>query len=253
MSAKTSTKSTIPWFNIGLAIVGSAIIFAFAVTALVGVIFLLQSAPATGGKSFWYISRSTGVLGWLLLTFSVMWGMVQSGALGRPAIPPALAFGLHNFLSLTGLALVTVHGVILLGDSYLKLSVTDIAIPFASSYKPFLMGLGILSFYVMIVLTASFYLRSKIGNKTFRAIHYASYLAYLLGLWHSWALGTDSGLLWPVYLLATVVLLFLLWQRTTPKPLAAPVPVHAPSPPPRHRNRQPATPRRRRPARKNRW
>lgn len=248
MSAKINTKSSMPWFNIGVTVFSSIVILAFAVTALVGTVFLMQSIPATGSKSFWFISRSTGVLGWLLLTFSVMWGMVQSGALGRPTIPPALAFGLHNFLSLAGLALVTVHGVILLGDSYLKLSVADIAIPFASTYEPFLMGLGIFSFYMMIVLTVSFYLRSKIGNKTFRAIHYASYLAYLLGLWHSWALGTDSGILWPVYLLATVAVLFLLWQRIRPKMVKTPARATS------VRYRKQASPnQKRRPMRKNRW
>lgn len=214
-SHATSSGMKFPWFNIGITLLSSIAIFFLGITALVGAVFLLQAMPDVGSKSFWYISRVSGVLAWLLITFSVMWGMVQSGALGRPALPPALAFGLHNFLSLAGLALAGLHGLILLGDSYLKLSLADIAIPFIGSYKPGLTGLGILAFYLMAILTATFYLRKKLGYKTFRVIHYASYAAYLLALWHAWALGTDSGTLWPMYVAATGATLLLLGKRMT--------------------------------------
>ena len=45
----------------------------------------------------------------------------------------------------------------------------------------------------------SFYVRSKIGQKTFRLLHYASYAAFLLVTWHAIGAGTDTSALRLVY------------------------------------------------------
>ena len=45
----------------------------------------------------------------------------------------------------------------------------------------------------------SFYVRSKIGQKTFRLLHYTSYAAFLLVTWHAIGAGTDTSALRLVY------------------------------------------------------
>jgi sulfoxide reductase heme-binding subunit YedZ len=57
----------------------------------------------------------------------------------------------------------------------------------------------VLSFYLLFLLSSSFYARKWLGQKTFRLLHYASYPTFLLVTWHSLALGTDTPVLAPLY------------------------------------------------------
>jgi hypothetical protein len=137
--------------------------------------------------------------------------------MGRPALPPLLALGLHSFLNWGALAMSALHGLILLGDNYIKMSLADVTLPFTSHYEPGLVGLGVLSFYLMFLLGSSFYARKWLGQKFFRGLHYASYPTFLLVTWHSLALGTDSGVLWPLYFISLgIVLLLTIWRIAKP-------------------------------------
>jgi predicted ferric reductase len=169
--------------------------------------------PLTSSKAYWFISRSSGVLAYVLLTLGVMWGLVQSGSILRPTIPPPLALGLHSLLNWTSLAMAALHALILLGDNFIKLTLGDIVIPFISPYRPLVVGLGVLGIYLMFLLALSFYARRQLGQKTFRTLHYASYLTYLLVTWHSLGAGSDSHVLWPLYVLSIGAVGFLTMWR----------------------------------------
>ena len=217
----TSQTHSSTWFKIlhGLLIIGA--IGAFIVVSLYGVVALSQFLLQTSDKSYWFISRSSGVLAYILLTLGVMWGLIQSGAILRPTIPPLLALGLHSFLNWGALAMSALHGLILLGDNFIKLSLKDVAIPFASSYEPMLVGLGVLSFYLMFLLSSSFYARKWLGQKTFRLLHYASYPTFLLVTWHSIGLGTDNSVLMPLYEVSlTAVALLTIWRMVNTRQAA---------------------------------
>jgi len=195
----TSRTRLSTWFKVSNTVLTLGAIAAFGVIGLLAGVVLWQALPQTGDKAYWFISRSSGVLAYLLLAFGLMWGLVQSGGIWRPTVPPLLALGLHSFLNWGGLAMSVLHGLILLGDNYIKLTLADVTIPFFSSYEPLLVGLGVLGFYLMFLLSSSFYARKWLGQKLFRKLHYASYPTYLLVTWHSLGVGSDSGLLWPLY------------------------------------------------------
>jgi len=55
-------------------------------------------------------------------------------------------------------------------------------------------GLGIISFYILLLVTFTFYVRQKIGSKVFRSIHVLSILSYLGTTLHGLFAGTDSAL-----------------------------------------------------------
>jgi len=165
--------------------------------------------PAASTKAYWFVSRSSGVIAYLLITASVLWGLVQSGALFRRRVPPLLALGLHNYLSWAGLALAALHALVLLGDTYTRFSLQQMSIPFLSSYRPLPVSLGIVGFYLMLVLSVSFYLRRWIGQKSFRLLHYGSFGAFALVTLHGVLAGTDSGPLWPLYALSLILVLGL--------------------------------------------
>jgi sulfoxide reductase heme-binding subunit YedZ len=213
-----STRTTSPthlstWFKVLSILLSLGTFMTFGMISLVAVIMLAQALPATSDKAYWFVSRSSGVLAYLLLTGGVMWGLVQSGGILRPTIPPLLALGLHSFLNWGALAMSALHGLILLGDNYIKMSLPDIVIPFIGPYRPFLVGLGVLSFYLMLLLSSSFYARKWLGQKTFRTLHYASYPTFLLVTWHNLGAGTDSGLMWLLSILSLgAVSILTLWR-----------------------------------------
>ncbi len=73
-------------------------------------------------------------------------------------------------------------------------SLAQLLIPGLSSYRPVWVGVGIVAFYLVLLVTVTFYLRGRIGMKAFRAIHVFSLVAYLGTTIHGLLSGTDSSL-----------------------------------------------------------
>src|SRR5690349_5565679 len=111
-------------------------------------------------------------------------------AVRRPGLAPRLR-ALHEHAALTGLVLIAVHGLTLLGDRWLHPGVRGIAVPFAMGYRPLYTGLGILAAYLAAALGLSFYARRRIGARRWRRLHRLSVAVYALGLVHALGAGTD--------------------------------------------------------------
>jgi predicted ferric reductase len=94
--------------------------------------------------------------------------------------------------------------------------VAQIFIPFATvDYRPTWVGIGQIGFYVWLIVALSFYVRSRIGQKTWRVVHYLSFAMYIMGLVHGLFGGTDSPTNWAgwYYWISGGSLLFLLIYR----------------------------------------
>ena len=183
-------------------------------------------ATATGPHLFWITSRAAGTAALLLSSTSVGVGVTMGGRLwkGR-GVDLRVA---HEALSLATIAAIVVHGVSLLGDSYLRPSLADIAVPFASSYREPWMAIGIIAGWATILLGLSFYARGRIGQERWKKLHRFTALAWILGIAHSLGQGTDAGQRWFLVGLGIVALpalgLLLMRHATTPAPPAARVP-----------------------------
>ncbi len=172
--------------------------------------------PLAGeSPAYWYAARSGGVIAYLLLWMATFWGVAMSGKMLKGLVPAALVYGLHEFLPLLALAFTAFHALVLLGDAYIGFSVVDILVPFASSYNRIWTGLGVLTLYLSLALVASFYLRSRMGRKAWRTLHYASFLAFALALLHGVMAGTDASspfMAW-LYLFTGGTVLFATFYR----------------------------------------
>jgi predicted ferric reductase len=158
---------------------------------------LAGSLAGTSPKAFWYLSRASALVALGMLWGSMMLGVGITNKMARlwPGAPEA--FALHEYLSLLGLGFAAFHGLILLGDHYTNFGLLQILLPFTTwNYHPFWIGLGQLGFYAWAILAASFYVRKHIGQKTWRVLHYLSFITYAGALIHGLASGTDSGLPW---------------------------------------------------------
>ncbi len=190
-------------------IVGFVAIVLLSAVGVLGVIAVGLYLPVTAAKSYWFISRSSGVVAYLLLTLGILWGLVQSGSLFRTRVAPLLALGLHSYLNWLGLGMAALHGLILIGDGYININLPQVAIPFVSGYRPLPVGMGIVSFYLMLLLSLSFYARKHLGQRAFRVLHYASFAAFAMVTAHGILAGTDSGTLWWMYAASSAAVVVL--------------------------------------------
>lgn len=165
---------------------------------------------------FWYVSRGSAIAAYALLWISLLMGLVMSNRLSRWWPGVAAAYDLHQFVSLAGMFFVALHALILMGDQYIHYSLLQVLLPFASQqYKPLFIGLGQLGLYLWLILVLSFYIRQRLGQRTWRALHYVGFIAYLFALVHGLASGSDTALPWMqgIYWATGGILLFLLVLR----------------------------------------
>lgn len=172
-------------------------------------------------KAFWYVSRATALVSFALLWFSMALGLTISNRLARLWPGGPVAFDLHQYTSLLGLALALFHALILMGDAYIAFDLKQVLIPFASvNYQPVWVGLGQIGIYAWALVVFSFYVRAKTGTRAWRFIHFVSFATFTLALLHGLMSGTDTGTPWAarLYWFAGGSLLFLISYRILANP-----------------------------------
>jgi len=177
-------------------------------------------------KAYWYLSRASALVAYVLLWLSMALGLGMTNRLARIWPGGPLAFDLHQHTSLLGLAFALLHALVLLGDHYMNYTVAQVLIPFASkAYRPLWVGLGQIGLYLMEIVGLSFFARSITGHRFWRMIHYLSFVVFLLALAHGLLSGTGTTTVWArgMYLASGGSVLFLaiyrwLFARFTARP-----------------------------------
>jgi predicted ferric reductase len=148
-------------------------------------------------KAYWYLARSSAFIAYLLLWASMVFGLIITNKMARVWPGGPTAFDLHQHVSLLGMAFALFHGLILVGDRYIGYTVAQVLIPFAGAdYRPAWVGIGQLGFYLLALVSLTFYVRKSIGHKTWRLIHYLSFLVFVMAMVHGLMSGTDAGSWW---------------------------------------------------------
>ncbi len=156
----------------------------------------MVAEPDPGKYPWWLASRSAGIVAFLLITAAVVLGLLMASKLiKRPGLKRNLV-KVHEQVALTALVAIGAHGVLLLGDAWLKPGITGITIPFTLGYRPLYTGLGILAGYLALLLGPSFYWRRRIGAKRWRQLHRATVVVFALAVVHSLGSGTDGASGW---------------------------------------------------------
>jgi len=156
---------------------------------------LKQLFAADSTQIWWFVTRSAGIIAYLLLWFSMVWGLVVPSKLLNPVLSATFTIDFHEFISLLSIGFTLLHVFVLTIDRFLPYTLMQILVPFLSPYRPFWVGMGVIAFYITLLVTITFYLRRKIGMKAFRSIHLLSLLGYLGVTLHGIYAGTDSPLL----------------------------------------------------------
>lgn len=170
---------------------------------------------AEGTTSFWYLSRASGFVAYLLLWGSVTWGLLLSTKTGRAWMRPPQLLDAHQFLSAVGMGFGGFHGFVLMGDRYVSFTLRAIIVPFGGSYEPLLVAMGQIALWLPLLLIASFHVRRHIGGRMWRRLHYASFAAFWLAFAHGLLLGSERTTVWANVLYATTasIVIFLTFYR----------------------------------------
>ena len=149
---------------------------------------------------FWITSRAAGIVALLASSLAVSLGLMMAR---RSRLPDLRVT--HEALSLATIGALVVHALALLGDSFLRPSVADIAIPFVSGYQRLWTTTGIVAGWMLILLGLSYYFRARIGPARWRSLHRFTALAWVLGVVHAIGEGTDASAAWFLAAAAAVV------------------------------------------------
>jgi sulfoxide reductase heme-binding subunit YedZ len=147
----------------------------------------------THDPTFWILARAGGLTAYVLVTLSVLAGLVLKSRPFGAKLRAATVADTHRTLALLALGFTALHGLTLVLDSTVRITPLGLVVPGLTGYRPLATALGVLAAELMVVVYASFSLRRRLGARNWRRLHWATYGIFVLATAHGLAAGTDSG------------------------------------------------------------
>jgi sulfoxide reductase heme-binding subunit YedZ len=141
---------------------------------------------------WWFVSRSSGIIAWALLTLSVCWGLFISTKAVAKASTPAWLLDLHRFLGGIAVTFTAIHLFGLWADSYVEFGWRELFVPMATEWKPGPVAWGIVALYVLVAVELTSLAMKHLPRKLWRVIHHLSLPLYAMATYHGVAAGTDK-------------------------------------------------------------
>jgi hypothetical protein len=184
---------------------------------------------AAGPSAYWYLARGTGVVSLLLLTAIVILGILGPLRFAAPRWPRFAIDTLHRDLSLLVIAVLVVHIATSVLDGFAPIGWLASVIPFGLRYRPLWLGLGAVSFDLLLALVITSLVRRRLGYRAWRAIHWVAYASWPVAVLHGLGTGTDTTAGWMLLLTAACLgaVLVAVWIRIARSSEAASVRVPA--------------------------
>jgi len=161
------------------------------------------------GPGLWYATRATGLVTLLLLTASVLLGILTAGRFAGRSWPRFLSQGLHRNISLLVLAFLALHVGTTVVDTYTSIPLAAVFVPFASAYKTAWLSLGAVALDLLLALVATSLVRKRLGHRAWRRVHWLAYACWPVAVAHGLGIGTDRSTTWVLGLSMACVLAVL--------------------------------------------
>ena len=152
----------------------------------------------------WYVARSAGIVAYLLLSTSVVLGVLMS-ARAKFTWPRFAVEEVHRFLAILTGVFLALHGIALLADRVVPISIVQLVIPFQTSYRPLGVGLGVTSALLLLAVALSNLVRKRLPFRVWRRIHYVTLAVWLTATAHGLLSGTDRQDFWFIALVGVAV------------------------------------------------
>lgn len=155
---------------------------------------ITAAAPTLTEAPYWYLTRSTGITAFVLLTIAMAFGVAATKrSLASPMWPRFATQNLHRNVSLLGLAFLAVHITTTLLDGFVEISWWSVVLPGVSDYRRLWVSLGTIAFDLVVVVVVSSLVRLRMTVRLWRLLHWTAYVAWPLTWLHFLKTGTDAA------------------------------------------------------------
>ena len=146
--------------------------------------------------ALWALGRGTGVAALVLLTVTLLLGVLTRSGRSALGLPRFAVTEVHQTAALLATAFVALHVVTLFLDPFAQLNLVDVFVPFLGAHEPLWLGLGTVALDLMIAVVATSLLRHRIGLRVWRALHWSTYALWPVAFAHGLGDGSDYGAAW---------------------------------------------------------
>jgi predicted ferric reductase len=145
-------------------------------------------------QGWWYLSRASGMVAWVVLGASCLWGILMVTRMFKNAGDrPAWLLDLHRWLGALAVVTTGVHLLALVADGFVHFGWKEIFVPNASTWKTGAVTWGVFAFYVLLVVEGTSLVMKKLPRRLWRGIHLTAYIGFFMATVHGLAAGTDRS------------------------------------------------------------
>jgi sulfoxide reductase heme-binding subunit YedZ len=144
----------------------------------------------------WYLMRGSGVVALILFTLVVALGIATTKRWRTGRLPRFVTLGLHRNVSLLAVVFLAIHVLTALGDSYARVGLAQVFLPFSAPRYGLWLGLGALSLDLLLAIVVTSLLRSHLTQRAWKSVHWLAYASWPLALAHGVGIGTDKTAGW---------------------------------------------------------
>jgi predicted ferric reductase len=142
-------------------------------------------------KLSWYIARSSGIVSWMLMSASVVWGLLLSARVLNRHTTPGWLLDLHRYLGAAAIVFTAIHIGGLVGDNWLHVGWNEVLVPMGSKWRPGAVAWGVASFYLLLAIEITSLLKPRLPRRVWRATHYLSFPLFIASTVHGLQAGKD--------------------------------------------------------------
>jgi len=153
----------------------------------------------------WYTTRATGTVALVLLTATMVLGILTTTRAGSDGLPRFAVADLHRRISLIALVFLGLHILTAVADTYVPIGWWSVVVPFTSVYKPLWVGLGTVAFDLLLAVAVTSMLRGVFSARAWRAVHWLAYACWPVAVAHGIGVGTDLRFGWMQALVALCI------------------------------------------------
>lgn len=168
----------------------------------------------------WVFARTTGIVAFILLWLAIVLGILVSHPEGHrwSFVRLETRLRMHVGLSIFAILFTAFHLVVLAIDEYAEVGWFGALLPFASTYRPLAVSLGVIAFWMMVLVSLSAALsNTKLFASSWRWMHRLSLLIYVLAWIHGVLAGSDTIALLALYFSTAVFIAILAaWRYLSP-------------------------------------
>ena len=145
----------------------------------------------TADQFFWILARVAGLSSYAALAIALVTGIgLRSGVLDWLGSNRAVR-SLHEYTTVLWVPLAALHVLALLLDATARIGVLDVFLPFHASYGTLAIGLGSLSFDLLLAVAVAAYMKRRMRKDVWLWVHRLAYAAFALAFLHAVLSGTD--------------------------------------------------------------